>query len=324
MEKTVDQIDLQPLHTFYVAATSRTFTEAAERLFLSQSAISHAMSRLERSMQVKLWERAGVQTRLTDAGKRLLRSCGTIFQELQMCREELQGQDPQDVSGHLRLGATVEFGNGILAAKIAPFLAEYPRLEVSLTFRHDLVTPLLAGNLDLIIDCWAHPREELWRLKLFRERYVLVGSPALVLQAGIRRVKDLVRVPWLSLDASAEWWQRWLVQLPAGEELHPKRMIVVNHLRGMVNLAGSGVGVALVPAYCAAAEIRAGQLQILFPKRQIPEDWFSLYGRYPQRETRKVQAFVKFMRSWKPEEFEAAPIPGIAGRRSRGQKRPRG
>ncbi|HNV72274.1 MAG TPA: LysR substrate-binding domain-containing protein, partial [Candidatus Ozemobacteraceae bacterium] len=108
-------------------------------------------------------------------------------------------------------------------------------------------------------------------------------------------------------------------------ELHPTRLITVNHLRGMVNLASAGVGVALVPAYCAAAEVRSGRLRILFPKSQILEDWFSLYGRQGQRQLPKVSAFVAFMKSWKPTEFEAANEgqPSGAVRKEAARRKPR-
>ncbi|HNV70950.1 MAG TPA: LysR family transcriptional regulator, partial [Candidatus Ozemobacteraceae bacterium] len=205
--------DLQPLQTFYVAATSRTFTEAAERLCLSQSAVSHAVARLEQSLRLSLFERIGTKSRLTDAGKRLLSSCERVFDELRQCRDELTRRDPHAISGQLRLGTTVEFGNGVLAAKIAPFLQQYPQLDLSLTFSHDLVSPLLAGNLDLIIDCWVHPREDLWQVKLFREKYVLVAAPAFAQTMRLRRLSDLGRVSWLTLDPAGAWWHRLLVQL---------------------------------------------------------------------------------------------------------------
>ena len=240
--------DLQFLHTFFIAATSRTYTEAAERLCLSQSAISHAMAKLERSLGLELWERTGTNVRLNDAGHRLLESCERIFDEWHSCRDQLHSSDSGSLTGTLRIGATVEFGNAVLTRNLRPFLVSHPNLDLQLTCSHDLFDPLLAGILDAIIDCWPHPRSDLWSLPLFQERYVLVVAQELALSANIRRLRDLQSVTWLSLDAGGAWWHRFLEKMSPGEKLKPPRFFTINHLRGMINLAVAGVGVALVPA----------------------------------------------------------------------------
>jgi len=169
-------IELQPLYTFFVTATSPTFTEAAERLNLSQSAVSHAISKLERSIGTKLLVRDQTPIRLTEAGETLFQTSDRMFLDLQRCQDLLCQDETRPLTGRLRLGTTVEFGNSVLARKIAPFLREHPLIEPSFTFSHELLKPLLADELDVIIDCRAHAREELSQVALFRERYVLVRS----------------------------------------------------------------------------------------------------------------------------------------------------
>lgn len=301
-----ESFDLQQLYTFYVAAGSRTFTEASERLHVSQSAVSHAIRKLEQSAGFRLIVRDRSPVRLTDQGQRLYETCGRVFADLRRCREALQQSSGRNLAGRLRIGATVEFGNSILARGAAPFLKRHPRLDVQFTFSHDLVRPLLADELDLIIDCRVHAREELFRTCLFRETYVLVASPALIGSARLREIGDLERVSWLSLDADGEWWQRFLAHLPAGAGVNPRRLLPVNHLRGIIHLAMEGAGVALVPAYCVQAELARGSLRQLFPELHIPEDRFFLYCREYRRNEPAVAAFTRFVKGLRLDQGAAS------------------
>jgi DNA-binding transcriptional LysR family regulator len=298
-----EALDLRLLHTFLVAAGARSFTDAAERLCLSQSAVSHAMARLEENLGLALWHRRGIHMRLTEEGEEMLRCCEKIFHELKNCHEAILNRNSGELTGRLRIGATVEFGNGVLARNLMPFIREHPLLKISLTFSHDLVTPLIGSDLDIIIDCWMHPREDIWRLPIFRERYLMLAAPSLLARVPLKKLADLRKVPWLTLDPVGSWWSRFLTQVPRNLDLQPAQWFPVNHIRGMVNLATAGAGVCLVPAYCVTAEIRAGSLKVLFPRVQIQEDWFSLYGKRSQRDALPVQAFIRFMQSWGPAEF---------------------
>ncbi len=294
-------LDLQPLHTFYVTATAPTFTEAAERLHLSQSAVSHAIRRLERSVGQRLFDREQTPVRLTEAGQTLYQTCERVFHDVHQCREQLVAHGERPLAGRLRIGATVEFGNSVLARQIGPFLAAHPDIEPSLVFSHELLKPLLADDLDLIIDCRAHAHTGLAQVTLFRERYVLVAAPGLLKKTPIRMLTDLSRLDWLSIDANGAWWERLLVQVPPKTELSPRRLVPVNHLRGLINLAVAGVGVALVPAYCVLHELRYRWLRVVLPRLQIREDRFSVYCKRLRRHTPKVEAFIDFVRRLDPE-----------------------
>jgi DNA-binding transcriptional LysR family regulator len=191
----------------------------------------------------------------------------------------------------------------VLARRIAPFLKANPGIEAGFTFSHELLKPLLADDLDVIIDSKTHIRDDLVRALLFRERYVLVAAPSLIDEYQISELSDLERIPWLTTDVAGKWWQRLLVQLSDDTRLNPHRFVSVNHLRGMVQLAVSGIGIGLVPAYCVLNEVRAGLLRLLFQELQISEDRFYLYCRQQRCDNLKIQAFLAFMQTLKPEEL---------------------
>ena len=82
-------MDLYQLKAFYILARVGSFTETAAILFVTQSAVSHSIKKLEKSVDTQLILRKGKQFELTEAGETLLRSCETIFHEIEKVNEEL-------------------------------------------------------------------------------------------------------------------------------------------------------------------------------------------------------------------------------------------
>ena len=115
--------DLYQLRAFHALGLTGGFTRAAQRLNLTQSAISHAVAKLEASAGVELVNRRGREPRLTEAGRRLLLACEQVFTTLEDAADTLLRPTG---TGRLHLGATVEFGSGILMRHMGPFMAANP------------------------------------------------------------------------------------------------------------------------------------------------------------------------------------------------------
>jgi DNA-binding transcriptional LysR family regulator len=244
--------DLYQLRAFYALGQTGSFTGAAHRLHLTQSAISHAVAKLETTVGIGLVDRRMRQFRLTEEGKRLFLACEQVFATLEAAAEEL-GQP--SAMGRLRLGATVEFGSSILMRHIGPFLAANPGLEIDFTLTYDLLPLLLRDEIDLAIDCQEHFLPELDKLPLFRETYVVAGSKAFRDASGISGARDLGRCTILSLDKAGAWWHRFLLALPETERPEFTRITEVNHIRAMINAGVAGLGVLLAPTYSVLQEL---------------------------------------------------------------------
>ncbi len=83
--------DLRQLRAFVAVADAGSFTLAAKKLFLTQSAISHSMKALEDSLECRLLSRLGKKTVLTEEGSVLLKRCRIILSELEKVGRELDG-----------------------------------------------------------------------------------------------------------------------------------------------------------------------------------------------------------------------------------------
>jgi len=270
------KLDLYQLRTFFTVARTLNFTEAAKRLHVTQSAVSHAVRKLERSAGEELLGKAGGKFSLTEPGRILYKACETVFYELEKAEELIAG-NKDGGAGVIRLGATVEFGTTLLVKYLKGFINRNPGIHIDFQFKHELLRPLLNDELDIIIDCDDHKADGIEKRPLFREEYAVIASGEFIKKNGLKDPAALAACNILSLDKGGLWWGNFLNSLPRNGRPEFKKITEINHVRGIINAAIESLGAGFVPKYCVLKELKAGTLKNVFPRLELLEDHFSLY-----------------------------------------------
>ncbi|GHO51083.1 LysR family transcriptional regulator [Ktedonospora formicarum] len=122
---------LTQLHVFLVVVEKGNFTLAAEQLYMTQSAVSHAIASLEKELGVLLLERqrAGVIT--TSIGEQLLMRARTIIDQTECIRQEMAAARGI-ATGKLRIGSFSSVSRGVLPALLGSFRRKYPGITITL------------------------------------------------------------------------------------------------------------------------------------------------------------------------------------------------
>ena len=118
-------IDRQHLRIVKAIQTHGTMTEAAKSLFLTQSALSHAMKKLEHEFDVPLWQKEGRRLILTQAGESLLGLAQRILPQFEHTESQLR-RFAQGKQGILRIGMECYPCFEWLLKIVAPFLKAFP------------------------------------------------------------------------------------------------------------------------------------------------------------------------------------------------------
>ena len=143
-------MEFKQLRSFVEVVRQGSFTQAAQRLHASQSAISKQVAQLEQSLQVQLLERSGPHVRLTAAGEVVLRRAEDM---LRLRRELLIELDDlsQMKRGELRLGLPLLGADALFAWRFAEYRKRYPHIQVHLVEggSKSLEQALHAGELEL-------------------------------------------------------------------------------------------------------------------------------------------------------------------------------
>jgi DNA-binding transcriptional LysR family regulator len=267
------RLDLNKLEVFLEATRCGSYTAAARRLHVTQSAVSHAIRKLEDGVGHDLVEWRQRRLALTDQGEYLRQACQRIFHDLGEVEHVLSARTAGQTQV-VTIGATVEFGTTVLVRKLRPLVDAAP---------------------------WLHPSVQ--ATALFREKYQIVASPSLLASHRIRRPLDLESVPVVSLDKDGAWWANALRALPGDRRPVLGRIVEVNQVRAMVHAALEGYGVALLPKYTVLGKVARGELTALFPRLRLLEDWFCVYQKRAHAALEKNRVVSEFLTHLDVAEF---------------------
>jgi DNA-binding transcriptional LysR family regulator len=314
------RLDIGRLEVFLAATRAGSYTAAARTLNVTQSAISHAIRKLEEGLGRPLVEWRHRRLTLTDEGEYVREVCERVFGDLDQAQQVLSTRSPRNTQV-VTVGATVEFGATVLVRKLRPLLDACPWLRVHFRLRDDLAQLLLKDEVDLAVDCSPHTDRSITATRLFREKYLVVASPAFVAAHRVERPMDLGDVPVLSLDREGAWWTNALRSVPGRRRPVLRQIVEVNQVRGMVHAALEGYGVALLPKYTVLGKVGRGDLVTLFPGLRLVEDWFCVYQKRTCAAREKNRVVTDFLLHLDVGEFGdaiSAPRGRNASRRTKG------
>lgn len=126
-------MEIQNLDAFLLVAETGSFSLAAEKLHLTQPAVSKRVSLLEEQLQAELFDRIGRNVSLTEAGKALLPHARTVQQALQAARQSVRDLSGE-VAGELRLATSHHIGLHRLPPVLSDFSQTYPGAHIDIDF----------------------------------------------------------------------------------------------------------------------------------------------------------------------------------------------
>jgi DNA-binding transcriptional LysR family regulator len=235
------------------------FSRAAERLGLSQPALSGQIRDLESLMGLRLVDRTTRRVALTPAGEAFATRAAAGLAELDRAQAEAQGRAALS-AGRLRLAAPPLLAAGLLPGVMADFARAHPGLALSLSDlpTDDIITRLRDGRADAGIGTFPPGLPDLDARPLFRDALMLFAAPGHPL-AGLRDV------PWAALEGQAlvalgrESGLRLLAEMGferAGLPFRPAQEVA--QVATALALVGAGFGVAVLPGYARIAPQAAG------------------------------------------------------------------
>lgn len=242
-------MDTQFLAAFVEVAEAGSFTQAAERLHLSQPAISKRITALEDQIGQSLFDRVGRTVNLTDAGRTLLPYARKALQDIEDARRALSQLDGQ-VSGRLSIGTSHHIGLHRLPPVLGQFTRDYPQVDLDIHFMDSEIAcqAVLAGKLELgIVTLPTQPLPQLQSRLVWPDPLVVVVAPDHPL-AGRSQVSlaQLAEHPAVLPD-EATYTHRIVTGALQAEGVKPHVRLATNYLETLKMLVGIGLGWSVLP-----------------------------------------------------------------------------
>ncbi|MFW0754854.1 LysR substrate-binding domain-containing protein [Pseudomonas sp. H11T01] len=273
MDKIRHVPSLQALQALVEVSDSGSFTQAAQKLCLTQSAVSRKIQQLESHFGVPMFVRSSRSIRLTPEGEQVLGSARNILEQLKTLEDRLSPQKrPFRIRMHVSLAVRW------LLPKLSDFYRRHPDISLSIeTVATEIVEP--ASDSDAYILYLPEPSSDPACLTLFEEALVPVCAPGLgSATQPLESVEDLVRFPLLHRSADKQAWIDWLAANGA-KSLEDYRHIPFNLDELALDAAARGLGVAMTDMTLAEESIDRGVLIVPFGR---PLKTRGIYSLCPQ------------------------------------------
>jgi|SRR5688572_2174872 len=277
--------DTRQLTAFATLARTGSFTRSAHELFLTQSAISHAIKALEEQAGCRLVERAGRRVALTQSGEQFLRHVDKILGEMKAAR---RGLDELTRWGHgrLRLGASTTACQYILPTVLREFKQSFPKCVITIDpGDHARQMELLLNNrIDLALMLEPEGMKELAFVPLFSDEMRFLVGPAHPWARAGRVAHDNFEEETLILYNHTSYTFRLVKDYFREEGLPLTNILELGSMEAIKELVKIGLGVGVLAPWVATRELESGALLSLpLGKRKLKRQWGVGYlrGRRP-------------------------------------------
>jgi DNA-binding transcriptional LysR family regulator len=259
---------LKGIATFVAVANAGSFTAAAERLNLTNSAVSKSVARLEARLGMRLFERTTRSLALTEEGKAYHAVCTRILGDLEDAETALAAQRSEP-AGQLRVDLPATFGRLHVLPLILRFAEQHPKLRPRVTFT-DRFVDILEEGIDLAVRIGG---AQVWpaglaHRNLGTERVVFCASPAYLARHGTpQSFEDLAEhacilygrgdgsiSPWLFVDQNGQ---------PETRMVEPR--LVIGNGEGQIAAVTGGGGIAQLATWLIKDQLASGALVQILP-----------------------------------------------------------
>ncbi|MER9845091.1 LysR family transcriptional regulator [Mesorhizobium australicum] len=275
--------NLNELTAFLAVAREKSFTRAAAKLSVSQSALSHALRSLEERLGVRLLTRTTRSVSPTEAGERLARTVGPRLDEIESELAALSALREKP-AGTIRITAGEHSADTVLWPAIARLLPQYPDIRVEIVVDYGL-TDIVAGRYDAGVRLGEQVARDMIAVRIGPDmRMAVVGSPAYFARRPKPRTpQDLTDHNCINLRLPTHGGlYAWEFE-KAGRELKVRvdGQLIFNTAGLRMNAVLAGVGLAYLPEDQVTAHLADGRLLRLMADWCPPFPGYHLY--YPSR-----------------------------------------
>jgi DNA-binding transcriptional LysR family regulator len=310
-------VTFKQVRAFLAVAQVGSFTGAANRLHLTQSAVSVLISELELVFGLRLFDRTTRLVQLTEAGREFLPVAAKVLSELQgaiSSSRELAAQK----RGRVAIAATPLMSSLLLPGAIARYAQMQPGVQVVLhdTLAAQIQPKVRDGEVDFGIGTFERSARELVAEPLMTDKLVLACPVAHPL-AERRRVawRELSGHPFIALTHDNSVGQLISGALGgAGVDIHPAYEVA--HLGTVVGMVDAGLGVAVLPSYAGpfAQMYRIRTVPLVEPSVRRESSFLTRRGLKLSPAAKGFQTFLKaYVSDWESRTRLARRKPASAG-----------
>ena len=231
-------MELTQLKYFQAMAKCRHFTQAAEEMAVSQSALSRSIQKLEQELGVTLFERHGRTSDLTEAGQKFLFHVDRVLRELALAEQEIELDNGG--AGIVHLSFLHSLGDTFLPLILRQFHERYPHIDVKLNQQNSsmLSEQLTSGETDICLCSTMNEPDTAWMYLWSEEMFLVVPEDHPLAQKSRVNLREIEDEPFVALKPDYTLRQQVNQFLDLAES-HPQIVFEGDEVHTLVSFRGS-------------------------------------------------------------------------------------
>lgn len=293
---------LAAMQIFVRVVESGSFSAVGRESHATQSAVSKQVAALERALGARLLNRTTRALSLTEEGERYFEQARRLVAEIAEAENSLR-QGEQQLTGWLRVAASVGFGRLKLLAQIKTFLSAHPHVKIDLKLSDGFID-LVEQGIDVAVRIGELADSTLVARRIGTTRRALVASPSYLrsLPKGLKapREPDDLHQHNCIVYTELATQNAWTFTSCAGENSPVERQVTVrvqgnlqsNSSEAVRAAILSGMGIGFSPTWLYEEEMSRGDLQLLMPDWRVASVPVHVVSPSQRRLTAKARAFT--------------------------------
>ena len=287
-------MDLHYLEIFYEVAKAKSFTKAAEKLFINQSAVSIQVKKFEDILKVKLFDRSSKKIKLTYTGETLYKMAEDIFEKVKRAEKEISRVIEVD-KARIAIGASAIIAEPLLPSLMREFSSVHDEIEYNITMsnKEHLLKLLKEGELDVIIIDSQHitdPNLEI--IPIEKGPYVLISSK------HYDNIRDIEKDPIITRNVIQNNNKAIeVIEERYGINFNTK-INVVGNLEVIKGMVREGVGNVILPYYAVYKDIKKGDFKVISKIDEV-KDGYELIITKDKKDLSQINKFINIVKNHK-------------------------
>jgi transcriptional regulator, lysR family len=285
-------MEIHHLKIFYETCNEKSFTKAAKKLFISQSAVSIQIKKLETTLGVTLIERDSKNFKLTFAGKELYRLAQQVFNRISRMENEMFKIIKENKT-KIVIGATHNIGEPVLPKIVSEYSKRNKEVEFEIYIKNSssLIKYIKDGVIDVaLMEEEIFDEREIKMLQTDVYPFVVVAPPNVTDLEVIKEMSILKKDSPLALKYIEKFEE-------IIDHVFENKLIVNGSNETTKNLVMNGMGISVLPYYCVYEEIRDNKLSLVH-EFDISEDKFQIALLKENESKPWISKFLEFIKEF--------------------------
>lgn len=285
-------MDIHHLKIFYETCKEKSFTKAAKKLFISQSAVSIQIKKLEAYLSIQLIERNSKSFKLTFAGKELFKLSQDIFNKISRMEKEMS-KILKNSSAKIVIGATHNIGEPVLPMVLKEYSSLNKNIQFDIYIKNSvsLIKYIKEGTIDIaLMEDDISSEKELTSVQTNVYPFVVIAP------YGIEDIETIKAMTILTKDTPI--FSKYINTFEdlIGVEFENKTLVNGSN-ETIKSLVMGGMGISILPYYCVYKELQENKLQMVYKFDELV-DKFQLVFLKENIDKEIIENFIKFFKNY--------------------------